>query len=694
MTGETILAGHAAETAQAAPAERRPRLATLALAALAAHLGAASAQEGDGRAADEARYLAAQWEAAGCARAPWHERLAAALHAPQRADEPLLYAAQQVGLSVVEALAAALAAAVEEEPLAGRAVAYAQAPLGGSRPTLGLLATVLAPWFGDGEDGPDRPARLGAALAGGAALRSGLLALLHEGAPLTERALAMPAPIALALRGVDGGWPGVTVGVDARVNLPPSVAAAAARHAHALAGMDGALLTIRTRSAGEGRSVAALLAQEMGLRPAFFVAEPPPGAGVWLLLRGLLPVFVCDLGPGERKAIHPIPGYGGPLLAVCGPEGAVEAEGRAALNWTIPAPSAAERQRLWLAALGDGAAGEEVSALAADLALHHRHGSGRIAQLGALARHQARVREEQERRHNGAGGAAIPTLEDVRAAAWSGEGGGLDALAQPLPDAVPDGALVLSAGLRRELELLLARCRARDGLVEGLGVAAAVRYRPGVRALLVGPSGTGKTLAAGWLATRLGLPLYRVDLAAVTSKYIGETEKNLAQLLARAEQHEAVLLFDEADSLFGKRTDVQQANDRFANAQTNYLLQRMESYEGIAVLTSNSRSRFDDGFTRRLDAIVEFGMPGPQERRSLWLAHLGSGASAPGVSAPEINRLAAAADLAGGHIRNAVLSAAVMAQAEGRPIAYADLIEGMKAEYRKLGKQAPAELRA
>jgi SpoVK/Ycf46/Vps4 family AAA+-type ATPase len=289
-------------------------------------------------------------------------------------------------------------------------------------------------------------------------------------------------------------------------------------------------------------------------------------------------------------------------------------------------------------------------------------------------------------------GAPLPTLDDVRAAAWSGEGGGLDALAQPLTDAVPDAALVLNPGLRRELELLLARSRARDGLVDHLGVAAAVRYRPGVRALFVGPSGTGKTLAVGWLATRLGLPLYRVDLAAVTSKYIGETEKNLAQLLARAEQHEAVLLFDEADSVFGKRTEVQQANDRFANAQTNYLLQRMETYEGIAVLTSNSRSRFDEAFTRRLDAIVEFGMPGPQERRSLWLAHLGSGGGAPGVSTPEINRLAAAADLAGGHIRNAVLSAAVMAQAEGRAIAYADLVEGLKAEYRKLGKQAPAEL--
>ena len=146
------------------------------------------------------------------------------------------------------------------------------------------------------------------------------------------------------------------------------------------------------------------------------------------------------------------------------------------------------------------------------------------------------------------------------------------------------------------------------------------------------------------------MPLYRVDLAAVTSKYIGETEKNLAQLLARAEHDEIVLLFDEADSLFGKRTDVHEANDRFANAQTNYLLQRMETFDGITILTSNSRSRFDAAFSRRLDAILEFPLPRPEERRALWLSHLGSRHS---LTPPEINQLATA-ELCGGDIRNAV----------------------------------------
>jgi SpoVK/Ycf46/Vps4 family AAA+-type ATPase len=185
------------------------------------------------------------------------------------------------------------------------------------------------------------------------------------------------------------------------------------------------------------------------------------------------------------------------------------------------------------------------------------------------------------------------------------------------------------------------------------------------------------------------MPLYRVDLAAVNSKYIGETEKNLAQLLAHAEQAEVVLLFDEADAIFGKRTEVKEANDRFANAQTNYLLQRIESFDGVTLLTSNSKSRFDAAFMRRLDLIIEFPLPGPDERRALWLSHLGNGHS---LGMSQVNQLAAAVDLGGGHIRNAVLSAAVQAQARGTPIAYSDLAIAISDEYRKLGKQTPADL--
>ena len=148
-------------------------------------------------------------------------------------------------------------------------------------------------------------------------------------------------------------------------------------------------------------------------------------------------------------------------------------------------------------------------------------------------------------------------------------------------------------------------------------------------------------------------------------------------------------MFDEADALFGKRTDVKDSNDRYANAQTNYLLQRIESFEGIAVLTSNSRARFDSAFARRLDAIIEFPLPAPEERRALWTAHIGEGHR---LTPGDLNRLAAGCELAGGHIRNAVLAAAAIARHEGRPIEFADLAAGVVAEFRKLGKQAPSLL--
>ncbi len=382
-----------------------------------------------------------------------------------------------------------------------------------------------------------------------------------------------------------------------------------------------------------------------------------------------------ELAPGERRRVPAIPGWTGPLLVATGHDGSVEVDGDTAPGWRVPIPSADERVALWQRALGSVEGDLE---LAATLGHRHSHGASRIAELGRAARFEARI-----------GGAADVQPEHVARAARSGGAGDLGALAELMSDSVPDASLVLPAPLRGELDAFAARCVARDGAAAGLGPAMQARFRPGVRALFVGPSGTGKSLAVGWLATRLGLPLYRVDLASVTSKYIGETEKNLAQLFARAEHAEVVLMFDEADSLFGKRIDVKDSNDRFANAQTNYLLSRIESYEGIAVLTSNSRARFDSAFTRRLDVILEFPAPGPAERQALWLAHLGTAHT---LNHGAVNRLAAGCELAGGHVRNVVLAAA--ARAAGRPIEEADLLPALAAEYAKLGKAVPHGLKA
>jgi hypothetical protein len=597
---------------------------------------------------------------------PWQQALSAYRNQPAAADVALLELATALGLSDVELMTVVLAAAVEDDLILGRAIARLQSPLGGSRPTIGLLLNVL-----HGNDPPGI-----AALTAGAAVRSGLLLILNDAAPLPERPVSVPPHICAALSGLDGLAPGTTIGLGEVPNVPLGASARdlGAHHARALGEGDGTgrVLVIRCGSEAEGRSVAVSVAGALGRRAVFIDSDRTASLSPWIVLRKLVPVFHFELAPGDRKLLTPLPGYTGPVLVVCGPDGAVETASGAALSWTLTVPPRAERAALWREALGQ-------RALAAELARDHRHGAGRIAHLGRLVRHRMATV-----------GAKRATREDLAVVAWAGEGSGLDALAQALTDRVPDDALVAPAALQRALDQLLQRCRMRDALADGLGVSATTRYRPGVRALFVGASGTGKTLTAGWLATRLGIPLYRVDLASVTSKYIGETEKNLAQLLARAEHAEVVLLFDEADSLFGKRTDVREANDRFANQQTNYLLQRIESFEGITLLTSNGRARFDSAFSRRLDVVIEFPLPGSEERRGLWLSHLGT---AHGLSKAEINQLAARVDFSGGHIRNAVFTASALAAAADRPIAYGDVIRGIEGEYLKLGKQVPMDLR-
>src|SRR5262245_32779388 len=511
----------------------------------------------------------------------WVDSFLTCLQEPKAADTALVDCASSLGLDSIEILAVALTAAVEDDLMIGRVLARLQAPLGGSRPTLGLLSSAFTDLASNRSSAID-------ILSTGVALQSGLLMLTNDVAPLPERTMGVPLHLCQALNGHDGTLAGTRIGAQHAVPLPASLVELAQNHARALRATAQRILVLRTGFNEEGRVIADLIAQTIGCRALFIETEKWSGLGPWLLMRRLLPVFCLELGPGERKVLPAIPAYNGPVLALCGPDGSVESAGSTALNWILPVPPVNEREGLWQIAIGD-------RQLAVQLARDHRHGSGRIAQLGRLAHHQGRLR-----------GHDTPRLDDVVAASWSGEGVGLEALAQPLREAISDEALVMTTTLSQELRTFLLRCRSRDGLAARLGASAAARYHPGVRALFVGPSGTGKTMAAGWVARKLGLPLYRVDLASIVSKYIGETEKNLAQLLARAERAEVVLLFDEADSLFGKRTDVKEANDRFANAQTNYLLQRIETFDGITILTSNSRSRFDEAFTRRLDMIVDF----------------------------------------------------------------------------------------
>jgi SpoVK/Ycf46/Vps4 family AAA+-type ATPase len=265
----------------------------------------------------------------------------------------------------------------------------------------------------------------------------------------------------------------------------------------------------------------------------------------------------------------------------------------------------------------------------------------------------------------------------------------LRTLAQPVERHVEADALVLSPALQRRFDALIQRCIQRERLWNDLGPTLSNARNPGVRALFSGDSGTGKTLAASRLASALHAPLFRLDMASLMNKYVGETEKNLSALLDEAAANDAILLLDEADALFGRRSDGDSGGERFANLLTNFLLTRIETHPGIVVLTSNSQARIDDAFTRRFDAVLEFTPPAFEERRRLWANHLG--ARSPGEQACQL--LASYCDLSGGAIRNAVLNAAALQPLSlGQPLQLAVLVTALHEEYRKLGRALPPAL--
>ncbi len=239
--------------------------------------------------------------------------------------------------------------------------------------------------------------------------------------------------------------------------------------------------------------------------------------------------------------------------------------------------------------------------------------------------------------------------------------------------------LVLPAPQLEVLALLAAEARHRMTVYERWGFARRGRRGLGLSALFSGPSGTGKTLAAEVVAAELCLDLYRIDLSAVVSKYVGDTEKNLKQVFDAAEEGGVVLLFDEAEALFGKRSEVKDSHDRYANIEIGYLLQRMESYQGVAILTTNLKSTLDQAFQRRLRFIVDFPFPGKSEREAIWK----------GVLSPETPRQdleearLAQLNVTGGNIRNIALNAAFLAAAEGRPVTMEDVLRASQLEASK-----------
>ncbi len=261
---------------------------------------------------------------------------------------------------------------------------------------------------------------------------------------------------------------------------------------------------------------------------------------------------------------------------------------------------------------------------------------------------------------------------------------GLERLARRIEPAVGWPDLVLPTAVTGQLRELAARARHRDRVLTDWRMRPGGGRGHGITALFAGDSGTGKTMSAEVIAGELGLDLYTIDLATVVDKYVGETEKNLERIFAEAGGVNAVLLFDEADAVFGKRSEVRDAHDRYANIESAYLLQRMESFDGLAVLATNLRANIDDAFTRRLDAIVDFPVPDADLRRTLWDQCLGP--HVPRGEDLDLDFCARAFEFSGGAIRSVVVTAAYLAADREGPVGMAELITAVQREYRKLGR--------
>jgi hypothetical protein len=280
-----------------------------------------------------------------------------------------------------------------------------------------------------------------------------------------------------------------------------------------------------------------------------------------------------------------------------------------------------------------------------------------------------------------AGGVGGPRAALRRLAA-----GPIEKLARRIRPRIGWDDLVLPPDQTAQLHELTARYRNRR-IVHGQWGASAFPS-PGVIALFAGPSGTGKTTAAEVIAADLGVDMFKIEVSSVVSKYIGETEKNLEQLFSAAESGDLVLCFDEADALLGKRSEVSDARDRYANLEVSYLLQRLETYEGMVVMTTNLQSNIDDAFLRRLHARISFPTPGPTERLLIWQRSL------MGVPTKDLDLDAVANrfELSGGAIRNAALNGAFMAAAAGTPLTTDLVVLGLKREFQKHGRLITREL--
>ncbi len=507
----------------------------------------------------------------------------------------------------------------------------------------------------------------------------GLVRVVNPEAPRLEWAMEVPSPLWDALRGEQNEICGQGFRYRSPAELPTINQLILAPTLHERVSAIPALLTahqadgVMVRSANHNgrRTLLGAIARELGLGLVEFTSSSVNDerwrlAGPLATALNALPVMVFDLAPQETVDVRRLAACTSPYGIVVGKQGGVSGDGvERAITINLEMPDAKQRRRHWQQAASENFVNLEM------LSDRYRLTAGNIHRAARLAQSYAALSQRE-----------MITLADAQRATRSLNRQALDALATHLSVTGDWDQLAVAEETRDELESLVSRCRHRESLQEQAGPTA----NAGVRALLSGPSGTGKTLAARLLASTLQMDLYRVDLSSVVNKYIGETEKNLNLVFSRAEELDVILLLDEGDALLTQRTSVQTSNDRYANLETNFLLQRMESFDGILLVTTNAGERIDSAFQRRMDVVINFSPPTPPERWAIWQLHLPPAHS---VDFSLLEEVATRCVMTGGQIKNAALHASLLALEDGGIVTSAMIEAAIDREYRKAGGVCP-----
>jgi vesicle-fusing ATPase len=569
--------------------------------------------------------------------------------------------ARLLGLSPFERELLILAAAVELDGAVAALVFELQS--GEARPTFGLALGALPGAHWD-------------AIAPHAPLRRWRVLEPTTGATLASRPLRLDERLLHHLAGSDAPDERLDGTLRLALGIAPLSRSQLAL-AHELAGTSRAAGRVVVRLEGEDADAPLGVARALALalaRVALVVrggALPAAGPELSFLARLvdrealLLGGLVILEAEGGQEAILGafLDELEAPIVALAGD---VQARvlSRAALHRSVSLPSPADGRELWFKALGAPLA-RALAEPIDELAQHFRLGAAAVeavaTELLATAEPDADL------------GPGLRRLCRERSRVR------LEGLAERIDPVATWDDLVLPAGHGELLHELVRHVRHRSQVYERWGFAARTTRGLGVTALFAGDSGTGKTLAAEVIARELGLDLYRIDLATTVSKYIGETEKNLRRLFAAAEASGAVLLFDEADALFGKRGEVKDGHDRYANLEVAYLLQRMESYRGLAILTTNLRSNVDRAFLRRLRFVVQFPFPDVELRAEIWRRAFPPAAPLEGIEEEALAKLV----VSGGSIRAIALAAAFAAAEDGGAITPGHVLAAARLEYAK-----------